>query len=74
MRVKIVKDTMCQRSGVTLKSDTIILEAKDLSGLYYGRDITGEERVVLVNDAAIMLEDYEDGEKLRGSKTSKPKT
>jgi len=74
MRVKITTDTMCQRSGVTLKEGTIITDVKDLSGLYYGTADTGEECAVLVKDAAIMLEDYEDGEKLRSSKTSKPKT
>jgi hypothetical protein len=74
MTVKITTDTMCQRSGVILLKDVILYNVLDLSGLYYGRDKKGEERAVLINDAAIMLEEYEDGKELRGSKTSKPKT
>ena len=59
MRVKIMIDTMCQRSGATLKEGTIISDVTDLSSLYYGMDLDGEERAVLVKDAAIMLDDYE---------------
>lgn len=59
MTVKIVNDTMCQRSGMILLKDVILYNVLDLSGLYYGRDKKGEERAVLINDAAIVLDEYE---------------